>query len=115
MVNDTKCTGCENEIKPAAVGKNTHDAFVTLDAVNNGKKKLVAGGIGTQSKPIVLPENETLGDVNDCMIGETSNTETSTSLKAITRSVIAGSTSLMFHLKPFAGLNELSDGWISSL
>ncbi len=87
---ETNCAGCEKEDRPAVSGRNTHDKFVTFDAVNRGTKKSTAGGIGTQSKLTLLPKNDTLGDANDCMTGETSRTDTEISLSVITRSVIAG-------------------------
>jgi hypothetical protein len=86
----TKYAGCENDDNPEVDGKNVHDALVTFEAVNSGKKKVVAGGMGTQSKLMLLPVKDTLGEENACMIGDTSKTDTATSLKVITMSVIDG-------------------------
>ena len=87
---ETKCAGCEKEDNPEVDGRNLHDALVTFDAVNNGTKNSVAGGIGTQSKVMLLPVKDTLGEENPCIIGDTSKTDTATSLKVITMSVIDG-------------------------
>jgi hypothetical protein len=71
-------------------GRNVHDALVTIEAVNSGTKKVVAGGMDTQSQLMLLPVKDTLGEENACMIGDTSKTDTATSLKVITMSVING-------------------------
>ena len=61
---ETKYAGCEKEDNPEVDGRNLHDALVTFDAVNNGTKNSVAGGIGTQSKLMLLPAKDTLGEEN---------------------------------------------------
>ena len=86
----TKYARCEKDDNPEVDGRNVHDAFVTFVAVNSGTKKVVAGGMGTQSKLMLLPVKDTLGEENACMIGDTSETDTATSLKFITMPVING-------------------------
>ncbi len=88
--NVPKYAGCENDSKPGVIGRNTHDALVILGIVNNGRMKLVAGGIGMHSNLMLLPRNETELDENDCKMGVMSITDTATSLNMITNSVIAG-------------------------
>jgi hypothetical protein len=75
-VTETNWAGCEKEEMPDAAGRNVHDALVMLVVVTIGIKKLVAGSMGTQSMPTVLPINDTLGDENARMTGEKSNTVT---------------------------------------
>ena len=75
-VTETNWAGCEKEETPDAAGRNVHDALVMLVVVNIGMKKLVAGSMGTQSMPTVLPINDTMGDEKARMTGEKSSTVT---------------------------------------
>jgi hypothetical protein len=78
-----KSAGCEKEAMPVAVavGRNLHEAFVTLVTVNSGKKKAAEGSLGTQSILKLLPVNGKSAGKNACTVGKTSKTDTGTLLK----------------------------------
>jgi hypothetical protein len=75
--------GCEKEVKPTVAGRNTHEALVTLAAVNSGKKNTVEGEDGTQLRLKLLPVNGKSSGEKACTVGKTSTTETATSTMVI--------------------------------
>jgi hypothetical protein len=98
-----KYAGREKFAKPGEVGRNTHTVWVTLGTVNNGKKKTVAGTLGTQSTLMLLPVNGTSADENALTWGATSRTATSLSSNVIKASALTGSNIFMAQTKSFPG------------
>ena len=104
---------CENDARPL-LERKTHEEFVTLGTVNNGRKNFVNGArTGSQSTVITPPVNGTSGDDKAAITGETSSTETAKLSKTMGSDVI-GSTNLKDQYKSLAGITDASDGsWMN--
>ena len=87
-----------------------------FDAVNSGKKKNAVELPGTQSTVMLLPVNDTSGDENACMMGNTSRTETAMLSNVVQTLVMAGSASFKAQTKSLAGFtfpgSNLMDGHV---
>ena len=103
-----KYAGREKEVKAGVVGINTHAVWVILGTVNNGKKKNVAGTLGTQSTLTLLPVKGTSGEENALIVGKTSRTETMLSSNVTKASALTGSNIFMAHTKLLPGSRNFS-------
>ncbi len=103
-----KYAGLEKEVKPSVVGRNTHAVWVILGTVNNGRKKSVAGILGTQSTLTLLPVNGASEEENALIVGAISIIETMLSSNVTKASALTGSNIFIAHTKLLPGSRNFS-------